>query len=334
MLEKTLLLTYRDVESLFDPKLIIEAVEEAFREKGLGETVMPPKTYVYLTEYNGDFRVMPSYMKKLGAAGVKIVNVHPNNRRKGMPTVMGVIELIDVETGFPLAIMDGTLITAWRTGAAGAVAAKYLARKDSGTMGVIGTGVQGRMQATFTAKTIDSIVEIIAWDVRGDALEKYKAEMEEKLELKVTIARTPREVAEKSDILATCTPARKPIVKGDWIRRGIHINAMGADAPGKRELDTNALRKMDKIVIDDYEQASHSGEINVPLSNKELKPDEIYGEIGEIIAGIKRGRETAEENTLFDSTGLAIQDLSVAWLIYKKAKDRGLGTEIELTKTQ
>jgi alanine dehydrogenase len=277
---ETLLLTYNEIEKLFSMSDVLEAVELAFRDKGLNLVEMPPKTYVFFQEHNGDFRVMPCYMKGLEAAGVKVVNVHPNNRLKGLRSVMALIELMDPATGFPLSIMDGTLITAWRTGAAGGVAAKYLARKDSRVMGVIGAGVQGRMQALFTIQTLPSIEELVVWDLRREAVEDYKKEMTDKIGVSVRIASSPREVVEASDVLATCTPARQPVVKGEWIKKGLHINAIGADAPGKRELETSVLYKANKIVVDDIEQASHSGEINVPLANKELRIEDIYGEIG------------------------------------------------------
>ncbi len=331
-MRETLLLRYDEVEKLFDVRKILDAVELAFRDKGLGLVEMPPKVYVFFREYNGDFRVMPCYMKGLGAAGVKVVNVHPNNLGKGMRSVMALIELIDPETGFPLAVMDGTMITAWRTGAAGGIAAKYLARKDSRVLGIIGAGVQGRMQTLFTLHTMPSIEEIVVWDLRREAAENYRKDVKNTIDVNVRIASSPREVVEASDILATCTPARQPVVKGEWVRKGLHINAIGADAPGKRELETAVLLKADKIVVDDYEQASHSGEINVPLSNNEITKDKIYGEIGEIVAGNKKGREREDELTIFDSTGLAIQDISVAYKLYLEALNQGLGTKVRLVK--
>ncbi len=331
MLE-TLLLKYDELEELFDAKLILDAVEQAFRDKSLGLTEMPSKTYVLIREFKGDFRVMPCYMRGLGIAGVKIVNVHPNNLERGLRSVMGLIELIDPETGFPLAVMDGTLITAWRTGAAGGVAAKYLARRDSRVLGVIGAGVQGRMQVFFTIQTIPSIEEVLVWDVKRRASERFRRELKSMVGVDVRVAGSPREVVEESDILATCTPAREPIVRGEWVKRGLHINAIGADAPGKRELETKVLIKADKIVVDDYEQAMHSGELNVPISSGEVTREIIYGEIGEVIAGFKSGREEWSEITIFDSTGLAIQDVSVAYKLYLKAVDKGLGVRIKLVK--
>ena len=330
-MKQVLLLPFKDVESLLDYSEVIKAVESAFREKGLGYVQMVPKPYLFFSEYNGDLRVMPAYMTRLAISGVKIVNVHPDNSEKyGLPTVMATIILVDPKTGKPMAVMDGTLITAWRTGAAGAVAAKYLARKDSKIMGIIGAGVQGRMQALFTSKVLD-IEKIKIWDIRREKAEAYSKEMSEVLGMDVEVAEEPSNAVKDVDVLATCTPSRKPIVKAEWISSGMHINAIGADAPGKEELDPTVL-KMAKIVIDDWEQSSHSGEINVPLSKGIISKENIYAELGEIVAGKKLGRVSDDEITIFDSTGLAIQDVATANLFYTKALEKNVGLRVELVK--
>lgn len=332
-MSQILLLSHEDLEQLYETSLVFDAVEKAFYSKGTGKVQMPPKMYLYFTQYDGDLRIMPAYMSDLDIAGVKIVNVHPKNREKGLLTVMALIELVDPSTGVPLTIMDGTMVTAWRTGAAGGVAAKYLANPHSTRMGIIGAGVQGRMQAIFTKYAIPAIEEIIVWDINKAVSQAYAKEMEEKLQVKITPVDEPRKAVENSDIITTCTPAREPILKADWIKKGAHINAIGADAPGKQELETRLLLKIDKIVVDDIEQASHSGEINVPLTRKEITLDNIYAEIGEIIAGKKPGRLSDSEITLFDSTGLAVQDVSTAYLLYQKALKTNKGSKIGFVKT-
>jgi len=306
----------------------IEAVEEAFRAKGLGKVQMPPKSYVFFNRHQGDFRVMPAYLEDVEAAGVKIVNVHPQNPSKyGMPTVMATIVLIDPRTGAPLAIMDGTTITNVRTGAAGAVAAKYLARKDSRVIAMIGAGVQSRFQL-LALNEIFKIEEVRVNDSTEKNAKKYASEMEKQLNIDVKITDT-QEAVQDADIIVTTTPVRSPLIMNEWISEGVHINAIGADAPGKEELDPKILKRA-KIVVDDWEQASHSGEINVPLSKGTLTCDEIYAEIGEIISGRKSGRTSRDEITVFDSTGLAVQDIATDWVVYKKAKKMGKGQEVEL----
>jgi alanine dehydrogenase len=238
---------------------------------------------------------------------------------------MAVIVLNDPKTGMPLALMDGTWITAMRTGAASAVATKYLAKKEAKTLGVVGAGFQAITQIAAISK-VKKLKEILVYDIREEAIEKLaKVLAKEKIKIKKGKI---EEVCQK-DILVTATPAREPIIKKEWIRPGIHINAIGADAEGKEELEPEILKNA-KIVVDCWEQASHSGEINVPLAKGLIKKEDIYGELGEIVSGKKPGREKEEEITLFDSTGLAIQDLYTANLVYKEAKRRKIGKEIKI----
>jgi len=322
---RVLLISRRDVEGIASMKEVMDAVEKAFRAKGLGKVEMPPKVYVNFPK--GDFRVMPCYIPELGFSGVKIVNSHPENpERYGLPTVMATIVLIDPETGKPVAIMDGTWITSMRTGAAGGIAAKYLARKDSKIVGMIGAGVQARTQLLALNEVFD-IEEVRVYAKTLAECEKFREDMKY-LGLNI-LPRKIEDAVRGCDILVTTTPVTQPIVKNEWISEGMHINAIGADSSGKEELEPEILRRA-KIVVDDWEQACHSGEVNVPLSKGIISKTNIYAELGEIIAGKKPGRISDEEITIFDSTGLAIQDLATATLVYKKAKASGLGFEVEL----
>ncbi len=318
---KTLILTRRDVERVIEMGDVIRAVENAFRLHALGKTQMPPK--VYLNFEKGDLRAMPAYLE--GKAGVKWVNSHPENPKRRLPTVMAVIIYSDPLTGFPLAVMDGTLITNYRTGAAGAVASKYLARKDSKVFGFIGCGTQAYTQFMALREIFD--LELVkAYDIVEDKAKSFANFCREMgVDAKVCDA---REVC-KCDVLTTATPSRSPIVRDEWIGEGIHINAIGADAPGKQELDERILLRA-KIVVDDLEQAMHGGEINVAVSKGLIGREDIYATIGEIVAGMKRGRVRDDEITVFDSTGLAIQDIAVAGVVYERARELGVGMDIEL----
>jgi alanine dehydrogenase len=307
----------------------IEAVEEAFRAKGMGRVQMPPKSYVFFREFNGDFRVMPAYLENLGAAGVKIVNAHPENPGKyGLPTVMGVIVLIDPKTGAPLAIMDGTTITNMRTGAAGAVAVKYLARKDSRVFAMVGAGVQAKTQL-LAIREVLKVEEVRVNDISKVRAEEYMREMGEKIDAEFKILTDTRKAVEGADVIVTTTPSRRPVILNEWVEEGVHINAIGADAPGKQELDPAILRRA-KVVVDDIEQAAHSGEINVPISKGLFSVEEIYAELGVILTGKLPGRVSPREITVFDSTGLAVQDIATDWLVYQKAIKLGVGREIDL----
>jgi alanine dehydrogenase len=326
---KVLLLSRKEVEGLISMREAIEAVEKAFRAKGLGRVQMPPKSYVYFKNYDGDFRVMPAYLEEMGAAGVKIVNAHPRNPKEhGLPTVMAVIVLIDPKTGVPLAIMDGTWITNLRTGAGGAVAAKYLAREDSKTVAMIGAGVQAETQLLALNEVLD-IEEIRVNDLSQEKAERYCKKMGKKLGIDAKVMADTKKAVEGADVIVTTTPSRKPILMNDYISEGVHINAIGADAPGKQELDPGILLRA-KVVVDDIGQAVHGGEINVPISKGNITLAEIYAELGEIVTKKKPGRTSHDEITVFDSTGLAVQDIATDWVVYRKAKRMGKGREVEL----
>ena len=324
----TVLLSSDDVKKLLTMRDAIDVVEKAFREKGMGRVEMPPKSYVFFEEYGGDFRTMPAYIEALGAAGVKVVNVHPGNKRRGLPTVMAVIVLLDPRTGYPVAMMDGTFITNVRTGASGVIAAKYLARRDSGVVGMVGSGTQARFQLMALVEHF-RIDEVRVWSKHHRCAEKYVHEMGERLGLNVRAFSKIEDVVMGADIVVTTTPSRSPLVKCEWISKGTHINAIGADAPGKQELDPEILSKS-RLVVDDMEQAVHSGEVNVPISRGEIGREHIYAELGEIVCGKKEGRISEDEVTVFDSTGLAIQDISTAALVYRRAVKRGMGRKFNI----
>jgi alanine dehydrogenase len=323
----TLVLTRKDISKLIDIKRSIKAVEAAFREHGLGKARMPAKMYLNLPEYSGDFRAMPAYLPGLKRCALKWVNAHPKNKSFGLPAVMAVLILSDPRTGFPLAVMDGTLTTNLRTGAAGAVAAKYLARKNSNVVGLVGCGAQAKAQLQ-ALRTLFNIKGVRVWGHQKPLIDKFIKDMRISGE-DMTPAANIRDCVRDCDIVVTTTPSRKPIVKAGWLKDGVHINAIGADAKGKQELDPDILKNA-KIVIDDWTQASHSGEINVPLSRKLISRRNIYTELGRIVCGKKKGRTSSREWTVFDSTGLAIQDVAIGNLIYKTAKQRNTGKSLRL----
>ncbi len=320
------------VRELLSMETALQAVEGAFRQKGMNKVVMPPKVYVQFEKFNGDFRAMPAYLPESDVAGVKIVNVHPRNpERFNLPSVMACILFLEPRTGAPLCMLEGSLLTALRTGAAGGVAVKYLARKDSKRVGIVGAGVQAKTQLLAVDKVLrNKLNEVIVFDKNGMASERLAKEMREKIGATITPCLSIEEVSRRVDVLVTVTPSTSPIVRSEWMEDGTHVNAIGADAPGKEELDP-AILKRAKIIVDDFEQATHSGEVNVPLAKGIINIDDIYAEIGEIVAGKKLGRETKYEITVFDSTGLAIQDVSVASRVYEQARTQGMGEWLHLS---
>lgn len=323
----TLILTKREIEKIIRLDQAIKAVEEVFRQYGLKKVLMPPKVYLDLKKYKGDFRAMPAYVEQSKSCVLKWVNAHPDNPKKGFPAVMAVLILNDPKTGFPLSIMDATYLTAVRTGAAGAVAAKYLADKKSSVVSLVGCGVQAVTQLQML-RCIFSVKEVRVWGHLPGLSSAFIKRMKIKGE-KMVHARTIKDCVAAADIIVTTTPVRKPIVRQEWVKPGAHINAMGADAAGKEELDPGILQG-GIVVIDDWEQASHSGEINVPLKKGLITKRNIYAHLGEIVAGKKKVVRNAKKITVFDSTGLAIQDAAVARLVYQTARQKKIGRSIHL----
>ncbi|WP_445474724.1 alanine dehydrogenase [Methanococcoides methylutens] len=315
-------LEQKDVRSLLNISDAMDAVEKAFEQHGRKKIQMPPKSYLYFEGHNGDLRTMPAYLEEQDVAGVKIVNVHPDNRQKGLPTVMALFVLNSTVTGAPLAVMDGTYLTDIRTGAAGGIAAKHLARPESRIMGIVGSGNQARTQLLAITNVFD-LEEVKVYSEHMARAEQFKLEMEDKAGCTITVCSSIEDVCD-CDILVTVTPVREPIVKSEWIKPGTHINAIGADAAGKEEIEASILERS-RVVVDDIAQASHSGEVNIPISKGIITVDDICCELGEVIAGLKPGRSGDSEITVFDSTGLAIQDVATALLVYNAAKEKGIG---------
>jgi alanine dehydrogenase len=293
---------FTDTDMGLDFSEVNQSVESAFADHGKGLVQMPPKVYITLPE--GDFRTMPAYLPSLSLAGVKIVNVHPNNPRQGLPTVMALTIILDLATGKPVAIINATRLTDMRTGAAGAVAAKYLSAKKEIVLGVIGTGRQAQAQVAAISWEL-KIRQVRIWGRDPAHVRKFADRF-----MEYPCHALPIEKVCDCDVLVTTTPSTSPIVKSEWIHEGTHINAIGADAPGKEELDPALLRRAE-VFVDDMTQAVHSGEVNVPISRGLYRADEIAGTLGEVVIKKKR-RSGSDAITIFDSTGLAIQDLAIA----------------------
>jgi alanine dehydrogenase len=315
----TRLLTRSDVARLVDMAAVMDAVEGALRAHARGETQMPVKVYLAFPEAEGDLRAMPASVG--GAAGVKWINSHAcNAARHGRPTVRGILLLSDPETADLLAVMDATLITALRTGASAGIATGALARPDARSIGLVGCGVQARylLEAVQTARP--QIDRVCVHDRDEAAARAFAAECGGEA---VSLAQ-----AAACDVLCTATPSRTPFLRREWLRPGVHVNAMGADAHGKQECETAVLAAA-RVFVDDMAQAGGSGEVNVPLATGALTPEDIAGTLGEVLEGGLVGRMDPDEITLFDSTGLAIQDVAVASLVHARACEAHAGTLLD-----
>jgi len=307
----------------------IEAVEEAYRAYSSQRVEIAPIVHLDVKQFNGEIDIKSGFVKGIDLIGTKIASGYYDNHKLGLPPGIAVIILMDLKTSMPIALMDGTYITAYRTGAAGAVAAEKLARKDSKYIGVIGAGTQARMQILALREKFN-IERIRVWDKFDEAAEKYAQEMSGRLGIEVDAMRNPKEVVIGADILVTVTPSREVIVKSEWIEEGIHINAIGADGPGKQELDPMIIKRADKVVVDSVKQCVRIGEIQHAIREGMIREDDIYSEIGNILLGNKTGRERADEVTLFDATGIAVQDIIAAHKVYIRAQEKRIGKEVNL----
>lgn len=328
-MSEVLILTRKEVESCLSMKRTIEAVKEAYIAFANGRVQMPPVMHLDVHKYNGEVDIKSGYVEDFELIGTKIASGYYDNHKLGLPPGMAVIVLLDLKTSMPLAIMDGSYITAYRTGAAGAVAASILARKDSTKIGIIGAGTQGRMQI-LALKEIFQLEEIRVWDIEEKMATKYATEMSELLGIDVKKFTNREDVVRGSDIVVTVTPSKKALVEKDWIEKGMHINAIGADGPGKQEHDPAIVKLADKVVVDSLAQCKRIGEIQHALSQGLIHESDVHAEIGEILIGKKVGRESKDEITFFDSTGLAAQDIAAAHVVLKAAKEKNLGYSTEL----
>ncbi len=330
---KTLILSRTDMMGLLTPAEYNSRVEQAYRMHGAGRYYMDPKGHIVLDKYPGEWEVMPSYIEEPEAAACKWVSIRERNREQfDLPTVFSILIYTHPETGFPLAICDGSYHTVMRTGAAGAVSAKWLARKDSKCLAIVGAG----HMAAGTLATCNEVFkwqEVKVWSRTQKTLDAFVREEQPKYEsFSIRASTDLKSVVEGADVVVTVTPARGAIVMKEWIAPGAHIAAIGADKGGDQELDPKILQRA-RIFVDDIRQCRTDGEINVPLQQGIIKEEDIAGEIGEVITGKKPGRTSDGEITLFDSTGIALQDSATVSLEYERAMAAGVGIEKKMIST-
>lgn len=327
-MSEILILSSSDVKKLVSMRDIIAAVEDAFRAFGEGTSKLAPIILTLIDQYDGEHEIKSGYVDNYGI-GAKILTSYKNNRtRLGLPLLQGVIVLNDIANGRPVAVMDGTFITGSRTGAAGAVAAKRLARHDSQNVAVTGAGMQGRYQVAALNEVL-RISRVKIYDVVQQAAIEYVKEMSKRYDFDIRKADSPEEAIQDADVLVTATPSTKPYVRNEWIREGIHINAIGADTQGKQELDATIMTRA-KVVVDSIAQCVERGEIQTAIRQGLLRKENIYAELSDIVLGRKPGRTSSTEITLFDATGMAVQDITTAFTIYKLAVKQGIGAKVEL----
>jgi ornithine cyclodeaminase/alanine dehydrogenase-like protein (mu-crystallin family) len=319
-----LYLSRHDIENLNIPVTeVIRVVEKAFIEKAEGRTEVPPKPGIH-PQKDAFIHAMPAYIPKMKSAGIKWVSGFPENPKHGLPYISGLLILNDTKTGFPISVMECTWVTAKRTGAATAIAAKHLARQDSKVLGILGCGVQGRSNLEALTVVCKNLEEAKAYDISERNLQKYVEEMTAKHELKVVPVSSPREAVENCDIIVTAGPILKhphPIIEASWFKDGGFACALDFDSYWKPE----AMHSMNKFCTDDHNQLAYYKKVgyfsNIP---------QAYADLGEVVNGKKPGRENPEECIMSMNLGLAIEDMATAMLIYEKATKTGTGTRLPL----
>ena len=302
---------------------IIDSMEVMFRAKGKGQTEMPPKPGIHPGGGDNFIHAMPAYVPDLKSAGIKWVSGFPQNPQKGLPYISGLLIFNDVQTGLPLAVMDCVWITAKRTGAASAISARYLARPESSVLGMLGCGVQGRSHVE-ALNVIFPLKKVMAYDANADVQKKYTDEIANSFDLNAVPVKTPREAVTGCDIVVTAGPMmKKPhaTIQTGWLDEGAFASLVDYDAYWQPA----ALCEAAKFCTDDttqFKAAQQAGYFN--------NCPELHADLGELATGQKRGRQTPAERTMTANLGLALDDMAVAPLIYEKAKQKGIGTWLDL----
>jgi alanine dehydrogenase len=328
---KLRVLSKQDVQQAVPMREAIEIVKDAFAQLSAGKAVVPLRTQLPVERHDGVTLFMPAYLSESDDLGVKIVSVFPGNLEMGLPTIFALVVVVEASTGRPVAVMDGTYLTALRTGAASGAATDLLARKDARVAAIFGAGVQGRTQLLAVCKVRD-IEKVWVYDVSPQAGEKYAQEMAGKgrvpADLKVTSS--PAEAARGADVICTATTSKTPVFADGDLKPGVHINAVGSFTPEMQEILGQTVARARLVVGSREGCLAETGDLIIPIRKGLITEDHIYAELGEIAAGIKPGRGSAEEITLFKSVGNAVQDVSVARAVLTQAEALGLGIEVEL----
>jgi ornithine cyclodeaminase/alanine dehydrogenase-like protein (mu-crystallin family) len=293
------------------PQVAVDAMREAFRADGEGRAHVPAVINLDVPAQHGEFHVKTALIDGVPHVAVKIASGFYDNPAKGLPSGSGLMAVFDATTGLPVALLlDNGFLTDIRTGAAGAVAAEVLAPSSITTVGVLGSGLQARYQVRCL-RCLRPFSRIVAWSPDRAHLDAYVREMRDE-GFDAHAAATPEAVCREADVLVTATPARSPLVQAEWLRPGQHVTALGSDSPGKQELEAGCLAMADLLVVDRLTQCAAFGELRHALDTGVLRPDRIHAELGEIVAGVKPGRTTAQQLTIADLTGVGFQDTAIA----------------------
>jgi len=322
-------LSGRDVAKALPMRDAVEAMKEAFRQISAGEAVVPPRTHIAVASPPGDALFMPAYVPATRRMGLKIVTLFGDNVARGLPRIQALVIVLDAATGSPLAVMDGTSLTAIRTGAASGAATDLLARPDANVAAIFGAGPQAQTQLEAVC-VVRPIRRAMIFDPVAGRAEALAREMAPRLGIAVLAARSPAEALAGADIVCTATTSVEPVFADRDVAPGTHINAIGSYKPTVREIPAETVRRA-RVVVDHRPAAlAEAGDLIIPMEQGLIEKDHIYAELGEIVAGLKKGRESPEQITLFKSVGVAVQDMAAANQVLAGAERLNLGTDLTL----
>ena len=306
------------LRAAISPAAAVAAIRDAFRADGEGRTAVPAVINLPVPGTHGEFHVKTAWVDGVPFIAVKVASGFYDNPARGLPTGSGMMALFDAATGMPVGLLfDNGYLTDIRTGAAGAVAADCLARRDVDTIGVIGSGVQARHQVACLREVRD-FRRVLAWSIDRPGLEQYCEEMRASHGIEAVACESAEDACRQADILITATPSREPIVSAAWLKAGTHVTAVGSDTPGKQELEAACLARADVVVVDRLAQCAKFGELSHALAAGLMREADVRGQLGEVVAGSKPGRTRDDEITICDLTGVGFQDTAIAALAWER----------------
>ncbi len=324
-----LVLSEKQVRSLINIDDLIAALAQAHVQYSTGKAVMPVRLVVPLPQIQGRITSMPGFLSEDQALGMKVVTYFQENSKRGLPAILATIMLFSAETGRMIATMDGSYITAIRTACASALSTKILANAETPVLGILGAGVQARAHIQALTR-VRKIEKIKLYSPSGTSAVAVQKELTPLVDAAIEVAQSAEAVVRDADIVVTATTAKEPILKVEWLKAGAHINAVGSHRPDLREIDGQTLARATIVVDSRAAIMAECGDILLALKEKSIRENHIHGEIGEVLAKIKPGRTRRDELTLYKSVGIAIQDVAAANLVYRKALEKGIGTNVEI----
>lgn len=333
-------LSREETEKLLNMEDVIKVVESTYVQKSNKNADAYEMVYAEFEPGVCDMDIKSGWLKESGNYGMKLTSWFSENHKQGLPEIVAVVMVFDDKTGVPIGLLDGSYITGMRTGAAGAIGAKYLARKDSKNLMMVGAGNIATYQIAAMLKVFPELEKVRIYNPKSYDVAKNKADsmveilndkfgITEVSHVEFSAVENPEEALKTTDIVITVTPSQEPLIKKEWIKAGTHISCVGSDMAGKEEIDPRLFENA-RVLVDDIKQCINVGEIEIPIRNGILKEEDIAGEIGDVISNRIPGRKNDEEITIYDTIGIALLDIATAELAFEKAKNNQVGSTVEL----